>query len=483
MARIKFGVYLLLLALVLAVSGCSNQTSKKTASATGGKTTGLSADEISNEAFKDLFPLQYNSYLKNKKMEDTKYGGSVKRSKYDPDKEPLLPILFNGYGFATEYNEDRGHVYALDDIRDVKRITDKSVGSCYTCKSTAVPKMIKEMGDGYWGANFNKDIWPKGEKMGHSPIGCSDCHDPKTMDLRVTRPSFYKALKAKGVNLSNPTKNELRSYVCGQCHVEYYFAASNSEVTFPWTNGFKPEEMYEYYNTIAKKNGFEKDWISNVSGTPVLKAQHPEYETHMSGPHGKAGVSCADCHMPYERVDGKRKISSHWWTSPLKTMQTSCGQCHGDRDLDKLKERVMEIEDTHINALHEAENVSTSSHYYVNKMITSGVSKEKINQAQEFVRKGQWYWDIVAAENSAGFHNPQGSMDSLRVSIEESNKAIRLATEELVKKGVSIEELNKEIEKVKKSVAAEKVNEKKKDHAVNNYFPAQAPVVPTPPKK
>ncbi|WP_066386187.1 ammonia-forming cytochrome c nitrite reductase subunit c552 [Neobacillus mesonae] len=483
MARIKFGVYLLLLALVLAVSGCSNQTSKKTASATGGKTTGLSADEISNEAFKDLFPLQYNSYLKNKKMEDTKYGGSVKRSKYDPDKEPLLPILFNGYGFATEYNEDRGHVYALDDIRDVKRITDKSVGSCYTCKSTAVPKMIKEMGDGYWGANFNKDIWPKGEKMGHSPIGCSDCHDPKTMDLRVTRPSFYKALKAKGVNLSNPTKNELRSYVCGQCHVEYYFAASNSEVTFPWTNGFKPEEMYEYYNTIAKKNGFEKDWISNVSGTPVLKAQHPEYETHMSGPHGKAGVSCADCHMPYERVDGKRKISSHWWTSPLKTMQTSCGQCHGDRDLDKLKERVMEIEDTHINALHEAENVSTSSHYYVNKMITSGVSKEKINQAQEFVRKGQWFWDIVAAENSAGFHNPQGSMDSLRVSIEESNKAIRLATEELVKKGVSIEELNKEIEKVKKSVAAEKVNEKKKDHAVNNYFPAQAPVVPTPPKK
>lgn len=483
MKRYRFGAYLLLLVLVLVAAGCSNNSSEKTASAAGSKTTGLSADEISNEAFKNLFPLQYNSYMKNNKMEDTKYGGSINRSKYDPDKEPLLPILFNGYGFALDYKEDRGHTYAFEDFMNSKRITDKSIGSCYTCKSTAVPKMIEEMGDSYWSANLKSEIWPKGEAMGHSPIGCSDCHDPKTMDLRVTRPSFYKALTAQGVDVSNPTKNDMRSYVCGQCHVEYHFAASNSEVTFPWNNGFKPEDMYEYYSTIAKKNGFEKDWISNISGTPMLKAQHPEFETHMSGPHGKAGVSCADCHMPYERVDGKRKISSHWWTSPLKTMQTSCGQCHGDRDLDKLKDRVMEIEDTHIKALHEAEDISTSAHYYVNKMITSGVSQDKIKEAQEFVRKGQWFWDIVAAENSAGFHNPQGSMDSLRVSIEESNKAIRLATEELVKKGVSIDELNKEIEKVKKAVADEKVDEKKKDHAVNSYFPPQAPVVPAAPKK
>jgi nitrite reductase (cytochrome c-552) len=478
MGRFRYGAYLFLLALVLLITGCGNESSDQTATTAGKKTTGLSADEISNEAFKDLFPLQYNSYKKNEKMEDTTYGGSVKRSKYDADKEPLLPILFNGYGFATEYNEERGHTYALEDIRNVKRITDKSVGSCYTCKSTAVPKMIEEMGDSYWGANFNKDIWPKGEEMGHSPIGCSDCHDPKTMDLRVTRPSFYKALEAKGVDVSKPTKNDMRSYVCGQCHVEYYFASKNSEVTFPWTKGFKPEEMYEYYNTIAKENGFEKDWVSNISGTPMLKAQHPEYETHSSGTHGKANVSCADCHMPYERVDGKRKITSHWWTSPLKTMQTSCGQCHGDRDLDKLKDRVLEIQEANVSALHEAQDVSTTSHYYVNKMITSGVSEEKIKQAQEFVRKGQWFWDIIAAENSAGFHNPQGSMDSLRISIEQSNKAIRLATEELVKKGVNMDELDKEIEKVKKAVLDEKVNEKKKDKAVNSYFPAQAPVVP-----
>lgn len=483
MGRFRYGAFVLLLVLLVVITGCSKDTSEKTASAVSKQTTGLSADEISNEAFKDLFPLQYNSYKKNEKMEDTTYGGSVKRSKYEVDKEPLLPILFNGYGFATEYNEERGHTYALEDIRNIKRITDKSVGSCYTCKSTAVPKMIEEMGDDYWGANFNKDIWPKGEAMGHSPIGCSDCHDPKTMDLRVTRPSFYKALEAKGVDTSNPTKNDMRNYVCGQCHVEYYFAADNSEVTFPWTKGFKPEEMYEYYKTIAKEQGFEKDWVSNISGTPMLKAQHPEYETHSSGTHGKANVSCADCHMPYERVDGKRKISSHWWTSPLKTMQTSCGQCHGDRDLDKLKERVLETQEANVSAMHDAQDVSTSSHYYVNKMITSSVSPDKIKQAQEYVRQGQWYWDIVAAENSAGFHNPQGSMDSLRISMEASNKAIRLATEELVKKGVNMDELDLEIEKVKKAVLDEKDNEKKKDKAVNSYFPAQAPAAPAVPKK
>lgn len=478
MGRFRYGAYLLLLAFVLIITGCSN-TSDKTASAAGKKTTGLSENEISNEAFKKLFPLQYDSYQKNLKMEDTKYGGSVKRSKFDPDKEPLLPILFNGYGFATEYNEDRGHIYALEDIRSIKRITDKSVGSCYTCKSTVVPKMIKDMGDSYYSANFNKDIWPKGVAMGHSPIGCSDCHDPKTMDLRVTRPSFFEALKAKGVDVSNPTKNEMRSYVCGQCHVEYYFAAKTSKVTFPWTKGYKPERMYDYYNTIAKQNGFEKDWISNISGTPMLKAQHPDYETNQSGPHGKANVSCADCHMPYERVDGKKKITSHWWTSPLKTMQTSCGQCHSDRNLDKLKNTVIEIQDANVKALHDAEDISVTSHYYVNKMITSGVNQDKIKQAQEFIRKGQWYWDIVAAENSAGFHNPQGSMDSLRISLDQSNNAIRLATEELVKKGVNLEELNQQIDTVKKAVTDEKVNEKKKDHAVSDYFPAQAPAPPS----
>lgn len=470
MARKSYWALLLLVAVILTITGCSGSDEDQSAA-----TTGLDKNEISNEAFEELFPLQYDSYLKNKEMEDTKYSGSVKRSKFDEDKEPLLPVLFNGYGFATEYNEDRGHIYALEDVRSIARVTDTSVGSCYTCKSTAVPQMIEEMGDDYWGANFNEEIWTKGEEMGHSPIGCSDCHEPETMDLRVTRPSFIKAMESQGIDMSNPTKNEMRSYVCGQCHVEYYFDAEDSEVTYPWANGFKPEDMYEYYDTTGKEKGFEQDWIHNISGTPILKSQHPDFETFTTGPHGQANVSCSDCHMPYERVDGKKKISSHWWTSPLKTMEQSCATCHSNRDLDDLEKRVIDIQDTHMDALHEAQDISVTSHYYVNKMITSGVSEEKIKEAQEHIRKGQWFWDIIAAESSAGFHNPQQSMDTLKLSSENSFKAIKIATEELVKKGVSIEELDQEITKVKEAVMKETDNFKKKDHATNDYFPAQQP--------
>lgn len=474
MARTYKWTFLFLAAIILIISGCSSTDSTQTAA--NGAKTGLSKDEISNEAFKDLFPLQYDSYQKNSiDTGDTKYSGSVKRSKFDADKEPYLPVLFNGYGFATDYTEDRGHTYANEDIRNTLRITDKSIGSCLTCKSTAVPQMIEEMGDDYWGGNFNDSIWPTAESKGHSPIGCSDCHDPETMDLRITRPSFTKGMESQGIDISKATKNEMRSYVCAQCHVEYHFAADNSEVTFPWENGFKPEDMYKYYETTAKENGFNQDFIHNISGTPILKGQHPDFETHSEGPHGQAGVSCSDCHMPYERVDGKKKISSHWWKSPLKTMEQSCANCHSNRELDDLEKRVGDIQDTHMSALHAAEDVSISAHYYVNKMITSGVSEDKIKEAQQHIRKGQWFWDIIAAESGAGFHNPQGALASLKTSSDESNKAIAIATEELVKKGVSIEELKTEIEKVKKAVSEEKDNTKKKTHAINEYFPAQQP--------
>lgn len=472
MAKLRHLVYATLIGAVLVISGCSSDKANDAAV----EKTGLSADEINSEAFKDLFPLQYESYAKTSQTdEDTKYGGSIKRSKFDEDKEPLLPILFNGYGFALDYNEDRGHFYANEDVMDTLRVNEKTIGSCLTCKSTAVPHLIEEMGDDYWGASLLDEIWPKAEEMGHSAIGCSDCHDPETMDLRVTRPSFIKAQESRGVDMSNPTKNDMRTYVCGQCHVEYYFADANGEVTYPWSEGLKPTDMYDYYSGFAKENNFEQDWIHNISGTKMLKAQHSEFETFSEGPHGKADVSCADCHMPYERIDGKKKITSHWITSPLKTMDQSCATCHSNRELDELESRVGEIQDTHVAALHKAQDISVKAHYYINKMITTGVDKAKIEQAQEHVRKGQWFWDIVAAENSAGFHNPQGAMDSLKKSSEESNAAIQLATVELTKAGVDINEVDKEIEKVKKAVQEEKDDTKKRDHATNSYFPAQQP--------
>lgn len=410
--------------------------------------TGLPANTISNEAFKDLFPLQYDSYLDNNTggSDHSFFAGSDDYSKIRGDEEPALPILFSGYGFAKEYNEDRGHTYAIEDNVAIDRTGPNSIGSCFTCKSTAVPIMLSadEMGEDYWANNFN-DVVARGEELGHSPIGCSDCHNPATMELRITRPSFTRAMEARGEDISNATTKEMRTYVCAQCHVEYYFSAENKEVIFPWTDGLTAEDMYGYYEDVPT-GGPHVDWTHAVSGTPMLKAQHPEYETWSSGKHASMGVSCADCHMPNKEVDGE-EISSHWWTSPLRDMEAACGSCHND--LDDRKDRVYDIQSTHNEKMLLAEDLAATAHFYVNRMITSGAPEAKITEAQEHIRKGQWFGDYVAAENSYGFHNTQGGLDNLATAIDESNKVIELASAELTKLGVDLEELDQQIAMVK----------------------------------
>ncbi|MDF2557274.1 MAG: nitrite reductase [Bacillales bacterium] len=476
---------LLLIALVLIIITFSLSACNDKEQDAKNLTTGLKATEINNEAFKKLFPLQYKSYMSNMEMEDTTYGGSEPRSKFSDDKEPLLPILFNGYPFATDYNEDRGHTYAMVDIERTLRVTDKTAGGCLSCKSTVVPQLIADMGEHYWKAgSFKSEVLPKAKAAGHSAVGCSDCHNPVNMDLRVTRPMFIDAMKEKGIDVAHATKNEMRTYVCAQCHSEYFFKAETNVVTFPWKDGLSAEAMYGYYDKErANPTSFQKDYISNISGAPILKAQHPDYENYTQGTHAKAGVSCADCHMQYERMDNGKKISSHQWTSPLKSMDTSCGTCHSSRDMKDLEKQVQGIQKTYKEALDHAEEISMNAHYYVNKMITSGVDTAKVKEAQEQIRLGQWLWDYNAAENSTGFHNPQGAMDTLMKSANASNKAIQIATEELVKKGVNISELKAEIEKAKNAVITEKDTTKKKNSAVNAYFPGQQPVVPATPAK
>lgn len=433
--------------LIIIAAGCSSasqETSKDI-------NTGLAANTISNEAFKDIFPLHYESYRMNDTggSDHSFFGGSDDYSKIRGDIEPALPILFSGYGFAKEYNEERGHTYAIEDNVNIDRTGPNSIGSCYTCKSTAVPILLseEEMGEDYWATNFD-DVVARGEELGHSPIGCSDCHDPATMELRITRPSFTRAMELRGEDLSKATKNDMRTYVCAQCHVEYYFESEKKAVTFPWTNGVEAEEIYEYYEDVPNGGPFT-DWTHAVSGTPMLKAQHPEYETWSNGTHGQAGVTCSDCHMPYQRVDGKKKISSHWWTSPLRNIEDSCLTCHGDKTETQMKDRVYNIQSNHNEKMLQAEDLAATAHFYVNRMITLGAPEAKIKEAQEHIRKGQWFGDFVAAENSYGFHNPQGSMDNLATAIDESHKVINIASIELTKLGADLDELDEQIAMVK----------------------------------
>jgi nitrite reductase (cytochrome c-552) len=126
------------------------------------------------------------------------------------------------------------------------------------------------------------------------PIGCLDCHDPKTMALRITRPALQEALQRQGRDLDKVTNQEMRSLVCAQCHVTYYFAPETKKVTFPWDKGFTAQQILAYYHEAQFT-----EWVPPVAGSNLVKARHAEYETFMGSTHQTAGVACADCHMPY----------------------------------------------------------------------------------------------------------------------------------------------------------------------------------------
>jgi nitrite reductase (cytochrome c-552) len=440
--------------------------------------TDLPADTFHVTAFEDEFPLHFEDYLRNVQVEDYV-------SKLTVEVEPDLPILWSNLPFSKSYNYPRGHTYGLEDVLATPRIGDASIGSCMTCKSTAVPTLLDEFGEDYWSASFNEELRPRvlqlaeegqderlGE-FGHLGIGCSDCHDPETMDLRITRPSLVDAMERRGVDLlEEATKNDMRALVCAQCHVEYYFAADTRKVVFPWDRGLRAEDMWEYKEREAVAAGFEYDWIHGISGAPMLKAQHPEYELWSYGTHGEAGVTCADCHMPYQRVDG-RKVSSHFWGSPLDNVQSSCRTCHADRSAAQLTQRVRDTQERHLHAMEETQERSVRAHYYVNRLITAGADEQVVDEAQQLVRKGQWFWDIIAAENSDGFHNPHGSMDAMWVSSDASNDAIRIATRELVRLGVDLDELEEMIAQTRQRVWDEDDPLEKAEWATNDFFPFQ----------
>ena len=443
--------------------------------------TGLDADEFDSGAFADEFPMHFDSYVENQERE------GQRQPKIVEGVEPDLPMLWSNLLFSVSYEFPRPHLFGVQDVIETPRMTEDGIGSCLTCKSTTVPTLIDEMGEDYWSASFQDEIQPRVEELAaeaeghedldelqHVGIGCSDCHDPTTMDLQINRPSFTNAMDRRGIDhVAEATHNDMRSDVCGQCHVNYYFHPETSKVTFPWDEGLRPEDQLEFMQTTARDGGFEADWIHGVSGSPMLKTQHPEYEMWTYGTHGEAGVSCTDCHMPAERVGGE-KMTTHNLQSPMtndETLERSCGQCHADRSAEELRGRVEAIQTSTLDAKADAQRTSVEAHYHVNRMITAGADLDRIEEAQELIREGQFYWDFIAASNGDGFHNHGGSLDTLRKSTDLSNDAIKIATEELASLDVDLDELRTEIASVIDDVHSEEEPSEKHTLVTNEFFP------------
>ncbi|WP_019851198.1 ammonia-forming cytochrome c nitrite reductase subunit c552 [Desulfitobacterium sp. PCE1] len=400
------------MAISIAAVGCSSKTTQPVAFRADIAPGTLSVDEYAK-----YYPKQYDTFVKTKEMsnEGSKYGGSEEFDKLT--QWPFLKEIFAGYGFAIEYNEDRGHAYTIEDVTKIKRINEKSIASCWTCKSANVAGIVEEMGDAYYGANFH-DL--KGKMT--EGITCANCHDPQTMNLVIVQPPLRDALTRLGKDPDNLTTQELRTMVCAQCHVEYYFAGDKKIVTFPWDKGLTPNDVLAYYEEI----GFS-DWKHPKAGVGEIKAQHPEYETFMGSTHAEAGLSCADCHMPYT-MNGGEKISSHWWTSPLKHMNESCMTCHREGE-EKLKERVFYTQDKVADMMGKVGNINVEAIEAIAEADAKGANQDVLNEARALQRKGQFLVDWVGAENSMGFHNPQLTMETLNTSMDYAYQAISKATE------------------------------------------------------
>ena len=360
------------------------------------KVVEIAEGEIDPSEWGKNFPRHYDSFMKTQDSTiSTPYGGSVPYSKLE--RYPAMVRIWAGYAFSKDFNEERGHFYALQDQKETLRteIVDQP-GACANCHSANAPALIEEMG---W-EEFNHTPYNDLRDDLHIASSCADCHDPDTMELRITRPAFKNAMAERGIDLENATRQEMRTYVCAQCHVEYYFAGDNKVLTFPWDNGLNIDEIDAYYTEI----GF-KDWAHAETNAPMIKIQHPEFEMYSSGLHAKSGVACADCHMPYVR-EGAIKVSDHWLRSPLTNVNGSCQTCHR-QDEAALVERINTIQDRTAGLLRTTETAILDALDAIVTAQNAGATDEQLENARYLQRRASMRWDFVSSENSTGFHSPQ----------------------------------------------------------------------------
>ncbi len=361
--------------------------------------------EPRNEKWGELFPREYDSYMQTADTGfKSKYNGSAMVDMLE--ESPAMVVLWAGYLFSRDYNQGRGHYYAVTDIRNTLRtgapsadVASPQPNTCWACKSPDVPRMMNLAGV----AEFYKGTWDtKGTEIINS-IGCADCHDSKTMNLKISRPALVEAYESMGKDISNATHQEMRSLVCAQCHVEYYFNKKMYDnvqyLVFPWKNGTSIEDIEKYYDEA----GFS-DWTHTMSRAPMLKAQHPDYEVYLTGVHASRGVSCADCHMPFIS-EGGQKFTDHHLQSPLNNVSNSCQVCHRE-ETEKLISDVYSRQDKIAENRNSLETLLVRCHTEAKLAWDLGAGDEQMKEILNDIRRAQWRWDFSAAGHGNSFHSP-----------------------------------------------------------------------------
>jgi nitrite reductase (cytochrome c-552) len=419
------------------------------------------------------WPRQLDGYQRTADVTRTQYGGSEALPDEKIERDPWLKRLFAGYAFSIDYRDRRGHAHMLADQEQTKRVTARpEPGNCLHCHTSIIPT-YRRLGGGDVFKGFDAlaklpyaaahaEVVKTGSSNpvagpeprfthveGAHPVGCVDCHDPRTMALRATRPGFLIGIRALAES-AEPTpqipsiehwrkgdrarpyepnvdgnRQELRSFVCGQCHVEYY-CGPKTTLFYPWKEGLKVEEIEHTYDTTTFPDGHRfYDWQHAETGAEVLKAQHPEFEMWSQGIHARSGVACADCHMPYKR-EGAMKVSDHWVRSPLLDVSRACQVCHPYGE-GEIAARVAAIQDRTHALLERSAAAAMDMLDAIGAAKKAGAAPERLAEALALQRKAQWRIDFVAAENSMGFHAPAEAARILAESIDFSRQAERSA--------------------------------------------------------
>jgi nitrite reductase (cytochrome c-552) len=399
----------------------------------------VSEDVTDPEVWGRNWPKQYDAYKRTAITTRTRFGGhggSEALPEEKIERDPWLKRMFLGYAFSIDYRDRRGHAYMLQDQEQTQRQTKPQSGSCLHCHASIMP-LYRKLGDGDAMKGFEqtyavpyRELNQQLHEIGHAhPVSCVDCHDPTSMQLRVTRPGFIQGIQRLAAGEAptphlpsigrwregdrsraydpneDASRGEMRSFVCGQCHVEYY-CSSQMKLTFPWGKGLTVDQTEAFWDETTFPDGTRfHDYVHAESGAEVLKAQHPEFELWSQGIHARSGVACADCHMPYMR-DGATKVSDHWVRSPLLNVNRACQVCHHVAEAEILA-RVDSIQTRNHDLLQRAATALMDLLDAIQEARTAGATDAQLAPARAFQRKAQWRLDFIAAENSMGFHAPQ----------------------------------------------------------------------------
>lgn len=418
------------------------------------------------------------------------YEAQARKEKGVPaGRSPMMDKLLAPYGFTFEHNEPRGHAFMVIDQFAVDRfaggrfqfkkrwfgadatgkvwdvLEDKGPEfkmaetakagnpTCIQCKTSDHILKWKFMGDKDPKAKWDRtsDIIAVAKDT-QNVMGCIHCHDPHGTQPRVVRDELINEID-KGAKMfaGKDGKTDLKvisfrngfrkigimkkadsRMMCAQCHVEYACGTGTQfddgkKVGFDdqRTNHMPlkgPKELLEHY----KKSQNFFDFKHAVTGARLVKLQHPEAETFAGSVHDKAGVTCADCHMPIMKNKQGKSFKSHMVIKPRNHVKEACLRCHPQWTTEQKLYQIDAVQNYVKGKMRKSE-------YWLGQLIDTyatakrlGVDEATLTKAREKHEEAHVLWEWWTAENSDGFHNPDLARDSLTASIAASKEGVAL---------------------------------------------------------